>query len=67
MMAKRIVLTVTKVVAGVAAVVFWFAPVSRVLGMFLFIVAIIVLLICFVITTKLDEKHNGYWPDKPNL
>jgi len=67
MPAKRIVLSVTKIVAGIAALVFLLAPVSSVVGIILFIVAIAVLILCFAVGSSLHEKKTGYWPDEPNL
>ncbi len=67
MAAKHILLNAVKIIAGIAAVVFLLAPVSRVIGMLLFIVAIVVLIVCSAISSKLDDKNTGYWPDEPKL
>jgi hypothetical protein len=63
-MAKRIVLKAIKIVAGTAAVVFWLMPLST--GtLLLFAGSIVVLLICFALSSNLDDEHTGFWPSKP--
>ncbi len=61
------VLKVTEVAAGIAAVVFVFTPVSTALQVLLFAAAIIVFVICVVINRKLKRENVGYWPDKPDF
>lgn len=65
---KRVVLTVVKGLAGIAAVVFWLCPLSTGTQVLVFVASIAVFLICHSVLTNLDEtyaaKHNsgGYWP-----
>jgi len=65
---KRVALTVIKGLAGIAAVVFWFCPLSTGTQVLAFVASIAVFLICHSVLTNLDEtyaaKHNsaGYWP-----
>ena len=62
-MLKRIVLNVTKVIAGIAALVFVLAPVHTGTGVVLFAASIGVLLVCFTVSSNLDEEaRTGYWP-----
>jgi hypothetical protein len=67
MTAKHILLNALKAIAGIAAVVFLLAPVNSVIGMLLFSVAIVVLIVCSAISSNLDDKNTGYWPDEPKL
>ena len=68
---KRIVVTVVKGIAGIAAVVFIFCPLSTGTQSLAFVVSIVVFLICHSVLTNLDETYidehmkNGYWPPKP--
>jgi lipopolysaccharide export LptBFGC system permease protein LptF len=65
-MVKRIVLKVTQVIAGIAAVVFWLVPLRTGTQVLLFVASISVMLICFAVSSNLDDKANaGYWPAKP--
>ena len=64
-MAKRIVLKAIKIVAGTAAVVFWLMPLSTGTQFLLFAGSIVVLLICFALSSNLDDEHTGFWPSKP--
>jgi uncharacterized membrane protein HdeD (DUF308 family) len=67
---KHVALKVVRVVAGIAAVVFLFAPLATWTQVLLFIVSIGVFVICTVVAKTLDdttdEKNDGYWPKKPN-
>ena len=68
---KRIVVTVVRVVAGIAAVVFIFCPLSTGAQILAFVGSIVVFLICHSVLSNLDENYidehikNGYWPPKP--
>jgi hypothetical protein len=68
---KRIVVTVVKAIAGIAAVVFIFCPLSTGTQILAFVGSIAVFLICHSLLTNLDEEYvdehmkNGYWPPKP--
>jgi len=64
-MAKRLVLNVIKVVAGIAAMVFWFVPLATGTQVVLFVGSIVVLLICFAASSSLDDSNTGYWPQNP--
>jgi hypothetical protein len=64
-MGKRIVLNVVKAVAMIAAVVFWFCPLSTATQVLLFVGSIVVLLICVGFSSGLDDRNTGYWPPKP--
>jgi hypothetical protein len=65
-MAKRIVLNIFKVIAGIAAVVFWFVPLATGTQVILFIGSIVVLLVCFAVSSNLDDDNTGFWPSPPN-
>ncbi len=64
-MAKRLVLNVVKVVAVIAAIVFWFMPLATATQVLLFVGSIVVLLICLAASGSLDDSNTGYWPQKP--
>jgi hypothetical protein len=63
--------TVVKGIAGIAAVVFIFCPLSTGTQILAFVGSIVVFLICHSVLTNLDEDYldehtkNGYWPPKP--
>jgi hypothetical protein len=63
--AKRVVLNVIKVVAGIAAAVFWFVPLATGTQVVLFVGSIVVLLICFAASSSLDDSNTGYRPENP--
>jgi hypothetical protein len=65
MTAKHIVLNIIKVIAGIAAVVFWFVPLRTGTQFLLFSASIVVMLICFGISSSLDDSNTGYWPENP--
>jgi hypothetical protein len=68
---KRIVVTIVKGIAGTAAVVFIFFPLSTGTQILAFVGSIVVFLICHTVLSNLDENYvdehlkNGYWPPKP--
>src|SRR6266851_26510 len=68
---KRIVVTVVRVVAGIAAVVFIFCPLSTGTQILAFVGSVVVFLICHSVLSNLDENYidehikNVYWPPKP--
>jgi hypothetical protein len=68
---KRVVVTVVKGMAGIAAVVFILCPLSTGTQVLLFGGSIVVLLICHFVLSDLDEHYidehmkDGYWPQKP--
>ena len=63
---KRILLNIVKAIAGLAAVVFWFSPLGTATQLLIFLASIAVMLICFAVSSTLDDQANtGYWPDKP--
>jgi hypothetical protein len=67
---NRLVLTVIRGVAGIAAVVFWLCPLSTWTQAILFVASIFVLLICHFSLSNLDDAYldehkDGYWPPKP--
>jgi hypothetical protein len=66
-MGKRFVLNAVKTVAVIAAVVFWFCPLSSATQVLIFVGSIVVLLICFGISNGLDDSNTGYWPPRPSL
>jgi len=63
--------TIVKGIAGIAAVVFIFCPLSTGTQVLAFAGSIVVFLICHSLLTNLDENYidehikNGYWPPKP--
>jgi hypothetical protein len=67
LVAKRLIRGAIKTVAGIAAVVFIVARMSTNTELFLFVGAIVVLLVCFVLLRLLedDDENTGYWPDDP--
>ena len=64
-MAKRVILTTTKIVAGIAAVAFWLMPLRTGTQFLLFVGSIVVLVICFAVSSNLDDKNTGFWPKGP--
>ena len=64
-MAKRFVLNVVKVVAVIAAMVFWFMPLATGTQVLLFAGSIVVLLICLAASGNLGDSNTGYWPQNP--
>ena len=68
---RRAIVTVVKVMAGIAAVVFLLCPLSTGMQVLAFGGSIVVLLICHFVLASLDENSidqrmkNGYWPPKP--
>jgi hypothetical protein len=68
---KRIVVTVVKGMAGIAAVVFILCPLSTGTQVLAFVGSIVVLLICHFVLSDLDENYidehmkDGYWPTGP--
>jgi len=61
---KEVIRAVTKVVAGIAAVVFILARFTTRTGVLLFAGSIVVLLVCFGVLKLLegDDENTGYWP-----
>jgi hypothetical protein len=66
-MTKRIVLMVTELVAGIAALVAFFIPLGTVFQILLFAAAIVVLILCIGSNRKLKRESTGYWPDKSDF
>ena len=68
-MGKRVVLAVTKLVCGLAGVVFLFCPFRTDTQILVNVGALIVALICGVIIYNLDDsddsRNSGYWPQDP--
>jgi len=68
-MGKRVVLAFTKLVCGLAGVVFLFCPIRTGTQILVNVGAVIVALICGVIIYNLDDsndsRHSGYWPQDP--
>lgn len=66
-LAKRILVVVLKGVAGIAAIVAIFCPLSSFTQIFLFAASAVVALICYGALTNLDATHiekyggDGYW------
>ena len=66
-MRKRITLKMVKVAAAIAALMFWFCPLSTGIQVLIFVGSIIVLLICVIVSSDLDDDNDtGYWPPKPS-
>jgi hypothetical protein len=62
---KRAIRMVIKCIAGVAAAVWFLAPVTRYPGPALFIVSTFVLLVCFAGLGLLDHATDmGWWPKR---
>lgn len=62
-MVKQFVRRAIQAVAGIAFVVFLFAPVSTAHQMILFVISIPVLLVCLFFWLLLfGDEHSGYWP-----
>jgi lipopolysaccharide export LptBFGC system permease protein LptF len=65
-MVKRAILKIVKVLAGIAAVVFWLVPLRTGTQVLLFVASIVVMLLCFALSSGLNENANtGYWPTAP--
>ncbi len=68
-MDKRLVLAVTKLVCGLAGVVFLFCPLRTSTQILKNVSALIIALICGVIICNLDDsdasRNSGYWPQDP--
>src|SRR5713226_8362235 len=63
--ARRAIRAVLKGIAGVAAVVWFLAPVTRYPGPLVFVVSTVVLLLCFVGLSLLNHAADmGWWPKK---
>jgi hypothetical protein len=63
--ARRTIRKVIKLVAAVAGVVWFYAPVSRYRGLVVFIASTAVLFACFVGLSLLDHAADmGWWPKK---
>jgi hypothetical protein len=64
---KELIRAVTKVVAGIAAVVFILARFTTTTGVLLFVGSVVVLLVCFGVLKLLedDDENTGYWPHDP--
>ena len=65
MTAKNVALNIIKVIAGIAAVVFWLVPLRTGTQFLLFVASTVVMLICFAISGNLDDSNTGYWPSNP--
>lgn len=64
---KRAIQAVIKIVAGIAAVGWFLAPVTRYPGILIFVIATAVLLACFAGLRFLDDDWvNGWWPRERN-
>jgi hypothetical protein len=62
---KRAIRAVVKGVAGIAAVVWFLAPITRYPGPLVFVIATAVLFACFVGLRLLDDDaENGWWLKK---
>jgi len=67
----RLVVTIVKGIAGIAAVVAIFCPLGTWTQILTFMGSIVVLLICHFVRTVLDDNYidehmkDGYWPPKP--
>jgi hypothetical protein len=69
-MARRILLSVAKIVGGIAAVVFFFCPLNSAFQVFLLIASLVVAVGCGAIYNYLDDSADapgpvGYWPLDP--
>jgi hypothetical protein len=64
-MTKRIVLKAVQLIAGLAAVVFWLVPLRTGVQVLLCFASFLVMLICFAISSNLDDRNAGYWPEEP--
>jgi hypothetical protein len=64
-MAKRYFLKPISVVAGIAAVVFFFMPLRTFTQVLLCSGSLAIALICAAVSGSLNDEHTGYWPDKP--
>ncbi len=68
---KRVFIRIIRSVAGIAAVVFFFCPVSTWTAILVLCSSIAVILICQIVLGSLDETlmdhdgPSGYWPPKP--
>jgi hypothetical protein len=64
-MSWRIALSVVRSIATIAAVVFWFCRVSTATQFLIFVGSAVLLLICFGLSSGVDDSNTGYWPPKP--
>ncbi len=67
-MGKRVILAVTKLVCGLAGVVFLFCPIRTSTQILINVGALTIALICGVIIYNLDDsdsRNSGYWPQDP--
>ena len=64
-MAKRYFLKPISVVAGIAAVVFFFMPLRTFTQVLLCSGSLAIALICAAVAGSLHDENTGYWPDKP--
>jgi hypothetical protein len=68
-MGRRVTLAVTKLVCGLAGVVFLFCPLKTGTQVLINVGALVVALICGFIIYNLDDsddsRKSGYWPPDP--
>ncbi len=55
-----------KTVAVIASVVAFVVPLSTINQFMIFIGSLAVALVCFIVSSALDDEHIGYWPSKNN-
>lgn len=67
-LARQTLVLVLKGLAGIAAVIAVFCPLSTFTQIFVFVASVAIALICYFVLTNLDETHidehvkDGYWP-----
>jgi len=64
-MTKRALLKLLRIVAGIAAVVFFLMPITTFSQVLLCVGSLMIALICSAVLVSLEGKNTGYWPDKP--
>lgn len=68
---RRAAIMILKGIGCIAAIVFWFSPLSTSTGLLLFAASIVVGLLCLAALSNLDDdflaRHGGegYWPAEP--
>lgn len=59
---QRVEFNTVRSLAGIAGVVYLFAPVHTATQQLLSVGALLVFIICAIAAPSLDEENTGYWP-----
>ncbi len=59
---KRLALNILKFAAGIAGVVFLFAPLHTAMGGLICMASFLIAIVCAAASAQLDDDNTGYWP-----